>query len=195
MTPSKINFKVYQGSTFNEVIRWEDSKKVYIPITNITQAAPCVVTAPIHGLPTGWGTKITNVGGMVEINSEDTYHIVTKLTSDTIEINALKTLGYRAYTSGGVLEYNKPMDITGYTARMQIREKNGSNRIITDLTTENAGIIMDPVGCGIVINIGATTTAEYDFTSAIYGLEVASPTGTVYNLANGMITLIKEITK
>lgn len=195
MTPSKINFKVYQGSTFNEVIRWEDSKKVYIPITNITQAAPCVVTAPVHGLPTGWRTKITNVGGMAEINSEEVYHVVTKLTTDTIELNALKTLGYRAYTSGGILEYNKPMDITGYTARMQIREKLDSDTVIDELTTENAGILIDPVGCGIIINITATKTATYNFTTAVYGLEVVSPTGVVSNIVNGSLTLVKEITR
>lgn len=195
MTPSKINFKVYQGSTFNEVIRWEDSKKVYIPITNITQAAPCIVTAPTHGLPTGWRTKITNVGGMVEINSEEIYHVVTKLTSDTIELNALKTLGYKAYTSGGILEYNKPMDITGYTARMQIREKLESDTVIDELTTENAGILIDPVGCGIIIDITATKTALYNFTTAVYGLEVVSPTGVVSNIVNGTLTLVKEITR
>ena len=87
--PAKINFKLYQGSTFNEVLRWESSTKVYKPITSITQAAPVVVTATAHGVPTGWRIKITNAGGMKEINSSETYHIATKLTDNTLELNAI----------------------------------------------------------------------------------------------------------
>ena len=39
-TPAKINFKVYQGSTFSEVLRWESSSKGYKTITGISNTAP-----------------------------------------------------------------------------------------------------------------------------------------------------------
>ena len=41
-TPTKVNFKIYQGGTFNEVLRWESATKGYAPITNIINAAPKV---------------------------------------------------------------------------------------------------------------------------------------------------------
>ena len=121
--PVKLNFKMYQGSTFNEVLRWESSKRVYVPITNITKAAPAVVTAPNHNIPDGWRAKITNVGGMTEINSTETYHQITKIDTNSIELNLVNSLGYKTYTSDGVIEFNEPVDLTGFTARMQLREK------------------------------------------------------------------------
>jgi hypothetical protein len=195
MNPVKLNFKVYQGSTFNEVLRWESSKKIYKTITSITQAAPCVVTATAHGVPEGWRVKITNVGGMTDINSTENYIQATKLTVDTIELNSINSVGYKAYTTGGILEYNEPINLTGYTARMQIREKVDSTTIIKELTTENAGIVIDTANYKINIIISATDTALFIFASAVYSLELVSSTQVVTPLANGTLTLVKEVTR
>jgi len=195
MTPVKLGFKVYQGSTFSEVLRWESSKKVYKTITGITQSAPTVVTATSHSVPDGWRVKITNVGGMTEINSTDNYHIATYIDSSNIEINALNSLGFKAYTTGGVVEYNEPVDLTGYTARMQIREKLDSSIVINELTTENGGIVIDTTNYKITVVISAANTALFTFNTAVYSLELISPTNEVYPFVNGVLTLVKEVTR
>jgi hypothetical protein len=195
MTPVKLNFKVYQGSTFNEVLRWESSKKVYKPITNITQAAPALVTSTGHAIPDGWRAKITNVGGMTDINSTENYQTATVIDANTIEFNAVNSLGYKAYTTGGVLEYNEPVDLTGYTARMQIREKLDSTTIIKELTTENAGIVIDTATNKINLFISAADTAAFTFSSAVYSLELVSSTNVVSPLINGTLTLVREVTR
>lgn len=194
-SPAKLNFKVYQGSTFSEVLRWESSKKVYKAITGITQAAPCVITATSHGVPDGWRVKVTNVGGMTDINSADTYHIATKLTADTIELNSINSIGYKAYTSGGILEYNEPINLTGYTARMQIREKIDSVDVIDELTTVNGAITIDTTNYKINVVISAADTALYTFSTAVYSLELVSAGGVVTPFANGVLTLVKEVTR
>lgn len=193
--PVKLNFKMYQGSTFSEVLRWESSKKVYKNITNVTQAAPCVITAVAHGVPDGWRIKITNVGGMTDLNSTENYNIATKLTVDTIELNQVNSTGYKAYTTGGVIEYNKPVDLTGYTARMQLRSSIDSTTTIDEYTNTNGKIQLDITNSAITILVDAVTTAAYTFSSAVYGLEMVSATGVVTQIATGTITLIKEITK
>lgn len=194
-SPVKLNFKVYQGATFKEVLRWESSKKVYKQITNVTQTAPCVVTSTAHGVPDGWRVKITNVGGMTELNSVETYLQATKLTADTIELNTINAIGYKAYTTGGVIEYNEPVSLVGYTARMQIREKIDSTTIIDELTNANSGIVIDETNNKIELYINALDTALYTFTSAVYSLELISPTLDVIPLANGTLTLVKEVTR
>jgi hypothetical protein len=194
-SPVKLNFKVYQGATFNEVLRWESSKKIYKPITNITQAAPCVVTSTAHGVPDGWRVKITNVGGMTEINSIENYIQATKLTADTIELNSVNAVAYKAYTTGGILEYNEPVSLAGYTARMHIREKLDSTTTLDELTTENGGIVIDATNSRIVIYISAVDTALFTFTSAVYSLELVSSPTEVIPLANGTLTLVKEVTR
>ena len=193
--PVKINYKVYQGSTFNEVLRCESSKKVYKPITNITQAAPVVVTSASHGVKDGQRIKITNVGGMTEINSTEIYNLATVLSTSTIEINNINSIGYKAYTTGGILEYNLPVDLTGCTARMQIRDKIDSTTFIKELTTENSGIIIDTATSKITMYISAVDTAAFTFGSAVYSLELVYLDGTVKPLANGTLTLVKEVTR
>ncbi len=192
--PVKINFKVYQGSTFKEILRRETSTKVYKPITGITKSAPIVITANAHQIPIGWRTKITNVSGMKEINSSDTYHVVTDTTTNTVTINAINSLSYTDYTSGGVLEYNQPFDLTGVTARMQIRGKLSDTTTLDELTTENGGIVIDNVLKTITIIIDATKTASYTFASAVYSMELISGTE-VIPFITGTLTLEKEITR
>lgn len=195
--PAKINFSMYQGSTFDQVLRWESSKKVYKPITAITQAAPIVVTATAHGVPDGWRVKVTNVGGMKEINSTETYHVATRLTADTLELNAINSIGYTAYTSGGVLEYNLPMDLTGYTARMQLRNKIDDTTPIAEYTTTNGKLVISYTAgqvATIQILVPATDTALYTFKSVLYSLELVNGTSVV-PFANGTITLVKEVTR
>ena len=194
--PTKLNFKMYQGSTFNEVIHWESSTIVYKPITGITQAAPCVITAVGHGMPSGWRFQITNVGGMIDLNSADNYQIASSVTTDTITMNAVNSISYKAYTSGGVVSYNSPVDLTGYTARMQIRAKITDTVPIDEYTTVNGKLQIDTaVSKSIIILVDATTTAGYTFSSGVYSLEMISPTGVVTQLISGTITLIKEVTR
>ena len=204
--PAKINFKIYQGATFNEVLRWESSVRVYKTITAITRSAPLVVTAVAHGIPAEWRVRFTNILGMTDLNSVDTYigssgvtldgyHKVSAVTTDTITINSINSLGFKAYTSGGIAEYNLPVDMTGYTARMQIREKITSTDTILQLTTENSGIIIDNGNKTIKINISATATAALNFTTAVYGLEMVSSGGQVTSFVAGNISLVKEVTR
>jgi hypothetical protein len=194
-TPAKINFKLYQGSTFSEVLRWESSLKTYVPITNTSKSAPLVVTAPAHGVPKEWRVKFTNILGMVELNSNDTYYQATSVTSDTITINDINSLGFKSYISGGVVEYNTPISLTGFTARMQVRSKIDSTTVIVELTTENGYIVIDNTIKTITLNIPASITAAFTFSTAVYSLEIVSGGGKVTPFCEGTITLVKEVTR
>ena len=193
-SPVKLNFKIYQGSTFREVLRWETSTKAYSTITGISKAAPVVITSVAHGIPAGWRAKITNVVGMKEINSNETYHTITSTTTDSVTINAVNSLSFSDYTSGGVLEYNLPRSLAGTTGRMQLRSKLDSTDVLLELTTANGGINISDVSKTITLNISATDTAALSFTTAVYSLELidgADITPFIY----GNITLEKEITR
>lgn len=192
--PVKINFKMYQGSTFNETLRWESPVKVYKNITSIAKSAPIVITAPDHGITAGWRVKITDVVGMKEINSTETYHIVTSVTPDELTINAVNAVGYSNYTSGGVVEYNAPVDLTGYTARMQIRDRISSTTTLASLTTENGGIVLDIAQNTISLFMDAESTALLTFNTAVYSLEMVK-SGAVTPFITGTITLEKEVTR
>ncbi len=191
--PIKLNLKIYQGSTFRQVLRWESATKVYVPITNISKSAPVVITAPNHQIPLGWRARVTGAGGMKEINSTE-YSTVTSKTADTVTFNQINSLGFTAYTTGGVLEYNTPVDLANYTARMQIREKLTSDTVVHTLTTENGGIVFDNTLKTITLLIPDEITATFDFTSAVYGLELLTGND-VIPFAGGTIALQREVTR
>jgi hypothetical protein len=193
--PIKLNLKVYQGSTFKQILRWESSTKVYVPITNISKSAPVVITAPGHQIPVGWRARVTGAGGMKELNALD-YQIATETTADTVTFNQVNSLGFAAYTSGGILEYNKPVQLNNLTARMQIREKVNSPTVIHELTTQNSGIVFNDAYKTITLNISDATTTAFNFTSAVYLLEfINNGTGDVYPFAKGSVSLEREVTR
>lgn len=194
-TPIKLNFKIIQGSTFNQVLRWESATKVYKTISGITNSAPVVINCTAHGIPVGWRARVTNVLGMKEINSgSNDYYTVTDTTTNTVTFNSVNSLGYSAYTSGGVLEYNQPIDLAGYTARMQIRSKLEDTTVIKELTTENGGIVIDNTTKTITLTISATDTSAFTFASAVYSIELVNGS-VVTPFAGGTMTLVKEVTR
>lgn len=193
-TPTKINLKIYQGSTFKEILRWESATKAYAPITGITKAAPMVITSTAHGIPAGWRVKITSVAGMTDINSTETYQTVSVSATNTATFNDVNSLGFKDYVSGGVLEYNTPNNLLAVTARMQIRAKLESTTFLDELTTENGKILVDNTEKTITILLSDTVTSAYTFSSAVYSMELIV-SGEVVPFIYGDISLIKEITR
>lgn len=193
-SPTKINFKLYQGSTFSETLRWESSTKVYVPISNITKSAPMVVTAPNHGTPPGWRVKITGALGMKEANTGENYIVASDADTNTLTFNSINAIGFNTYTGNGTLEYNQPVSLVGFTGRMQLRARVEDPVVIHEMTTENSGILVNNITKTIVLQIPAATTAGFTFQTAVYSLELVNGS-TVIPFANGTFTLIKEVTR
>jgi hypothetical protein len=122
---------------------------------------------------------------------------VSGITTNSVTINSINSLDYQQYTSGGVLEYNTPVDLSPYSGRMQIRESLDSEVVIHELTTVNGGILLDNVNKVITMTIPAETTENFEFTSAVYSLELVSGIAVpvVTPLITGNITLTREVTR
>jgi hypothetical protein len=198
MSPIKKDLTILQGRTFSYPLKWEIEPIVYKPITGITQAAPCIVTAVGHGLPDGWRVAIVSVKGMTQINAsnppkDSEYVVAKKLTDDTIELNTVNAAEYKAYTSGGYVQYNTPQDLTSYVARMSIKDKVGGTELMS-LTTTNDRIVVDDTAKTITLAIDATDTAAITFKRGVYDLELESPAGVVTALMFGNVTVTNEVT-
>jgi hypothetical protein len=196
MQPAKINYKLYQGSTFQETYRWESETKVYVPIQAIQKSAPCsITTQQAHGLPIGWRFRVAGAGGMKEINStQDGYYLASNTTNTTIEINSVNSLQYTAYTSGGVVEYNQPVDLAGYNARMQIRETVDSTTVIHEATTTNGQLEVNNTNKFIRLTLLGNITQGFTFTTAVYSIELYNGNNVV-PFINGNLTLVQEVTR
>ena len=198
MEPAKINYKIYQGSTFEETLRWESETKLYAPISGITNAAPCVITTSgTHTVPVNWRIRVTGVVGMKDINTvaDDAYYLVTSKTSNSLTLNQVNSAAYGAYTSGGIVSWNTPIPLTGYTALMQIRETVESTVVLAELSTANSRIIIDPINFTIQIKLSAAVTGAFTFDSAVYSMELTDNQGTIYPFLSGSVSLTKEVTR
>lgn len=89
-----------------------------------------------------------------------------------------------------------PVNITGYQARMQIRNKVSSPEFIYEMTTENGCITFKDAEKGqIQLFISNVDTASFIFDSAVYDLEFVAPNGDVTRLLEGKVTLSLEVTR
>lgn len=198
--PAKLNYKVYQGSTFQETYRWESQTKVYVPIQAISKSAPCIITTQtVTELPTGWRFRVTGAGGMKEINtpSEDNYYIATGINQakTQVTINQVNSSSYTTYTSGGVIEYNDWVNLLIFNARMQIRETVDSTTIIYQATSAGGQIVLDNTYKTITLTIPASVTQGFEFETAVYSMELFTETGEVIPFIEGNLVLVKEITR
>lgn len=87
------------------------------------------------------------------------------------------------------------VNLTGYTARMQIRSTVTSPTDLLELTTENGGITLGGVAGTIDILIEATDTAGQAWRTGVYDLELISGAGDVRRLLEGTATLVPEVTR
>lgn len=88
-----------------------------------------------------------------------------------------------------------PVDMTGWTARMQIREEVDSEIVISELTTENGGITIDPLQGKIDLYLSPEQTSQLNFESAVYDIELVDQVGEVYRDIEGKIKLSLEVTR
>jgi len=87
-----------------------------------------------------------------------------------------------------------PINLTGYSARMQIRADIDDAAFIHESTTANSEIVLGGIAGTITFDIDAVTTAAFTFDTAVYDLELVN--GTIVNrLLRGDVTLSKEVTR
>jgi len=91
------------------------------------------------------------------------------------------------------------VNLTGYTAKMQIRKSAASEEVLLELSSTNGKLVLTTgsgTGAGTITMIfSATTTAAIGWSRGKYDLELTSADGTVTRLMEGEITVSKEITR
>ena len=88
------------------------------------------------------------------------------------------------------------VDMTGFTIRMQIREKLKDDLFVVELTTENSKIVIsDPTDGRFYLILDDTETADLTIKSGVYDIEVVDLSGTVERLIKGSVSISPEVTR
>lgn len=89
-----------------------------------------------------------------------------------------------------------PVDLTGCSIRMQIRERVTTATTIDDLTTQNSRIVItDAVQGKFEIRIPANTSSAYTVNSGVYDVEVVMTDGSPYRILEGSVSFSPEVTR
>lgn len=87
------------------------------------------------------------------------------------------------------------VNLTGYSAKMQIRKSAASPDVLLELSTTNGKLTITPNTGTVTMIFNAATTTAIDWSRGRYDLELTSGTGVVTRLIEGEITVSKEITR
>lgn len=87
-----------------------------------------------------------------------------------------------------------PIDLTGFTAAMQIRSTASSGTVILELTTENTRITLGDAAGTVILSINASTMISFTPGKFVYDLELYNG-AEVTRLIEGSFTVKAEVTR
>lgn len=185
------DFCINAGETFDPVVRWSSDTLLSTAITAISKAAPAVVTAVGHGIPTGWRAAVVSALGMTQINAksfppdDDELSPVTSLTANTISLDDVNSGNFSTYTSGGWLVHYQPVSLTGVT---------GTFRVWDNVDRTGTPLVTLTVGSGITLDNTLKTisivleTAAITWTTGYYALDMNNA-GDIKRVLKGILTI------
>lgn len=88
-----------------------------------------------------------------------------------------------------------PVDLTGYSSRLQVREFHYSTSALLDLSSPDNGMTMGGSAGTINIFIDSSTTTDLSAGNWVYDLEIESSGGIVTRLIEGAFIVSPEVTR
>jgi len=87
------------------------------------------------------------------------------------------------------------INLTGYTAAMQLRENYDSATAVLSLSSPSSGIVITGASGLVTITMSAIQTAALSADTFLYDLEIASPASVKTRLIQGVVVVSAEVTK
>lgn len=206
MSEKTQDLYLQQGKTQPLVLRCETVPIVYKTISAIQKSAPVRMTLNnTTGLLDGWRVAVTGVKDIdTEANKvkDKDYHAVTLIDATTVEINDINAVGFKTYTSGGVLQFNTLLDLAGYDARLEIRNKKNGDTVLYTMTVTNKLIAIDNATKTVTLYFDAVPLSDLTWKKGYYELELfktitrdGDSIVSVYSPLEGNVFLDVETTK
>lgn len=155
-------------------------------ITNITANGTTVTVTANNGFVSSQKASISGVN--------PSQYNIENFTVASANINQFTftnpTTGI--YISGGIAY--APVNLTGYTAALQLRSLPSDPTAVLSLTT-GSGITLTPLTGQIDIHATATQTRDIDEGTYYYDLEITNLSGIVTRVAQGQIIVSAEVTR
>ena len=173
MATKDDDIELIQGKTYSKILRWETSPVVRKAISTPGIEWPsgtARITAIGHDLINGWRCAVTGLKSMPLLNALDPnnikdseYHQATVISPNIIELNDVNASEFKAWVSGGFLQYNTPVNLANIAARMSVKAVKGEYNLLKCSVGGVAGSVKpDAAGVDGAVTWVATTPAADD---------------------------------
>jgi len=88
-----------------------------------------------------------------------------------------------------------PVDLTGFTAAMQIRQTVQSSTVLYSASTAGGQIVLGGTAGTIALTIPASATAGFSWIRGVYDINLTSSGGIVTRLIQGNVIVSPEVTR
>lgn len=155
-------------------------------ITNITANGTTVTYTAVNGFSAAQTVSITGV-------NPSTYNLQSVLVNAaTASQFTVLNAATGTYINGGIAY--APVNVTSYTAALQLRSLPESPTAVLSLTS-SSGITVGTTNGLFAVRATAIQTANIDEGIYYYDIEITSPTSVVTRLAQGQIVVSAEVTR
>lgn len=200
MAATELDIVIERGRTFEQVVRWESEPFLFAQISNVTNTAPIQITttAP-HNIPDGWRVVVVGAKGVTLLNAANNppktkdFRRVRAISASVVEFNSFSGASSSAYSGGGYLQWYTPVDLSGYTARMTVKDVVGGTTLLS-FTVANSRLVLNNTLKTITMSMTATDTEVVSWISGVYDLELVSGTGVVTAVLTGKVRVTQEVT-
>ena len=97
-----------------------------------------------------------------------------------------------------IVEYkddnNLPINLTGASAKMQVRDSKGGQKLAFSLTSPGGGITIDPLLGKLTIKITPTQTNKMFYPKSEYDIMITDSNANKIKLLEGYMTLSRSVT-
>jgi hypothetical protein len=94
-----------------------------------------------------------------------------------------------------VKENGAVKDLTGYTARMQIRPSKESAQVLADYSTANGAITINPATGRVTVVAASAVTDAYTWVAGVYDMEIVTSGGEATRILEGRVSLSRQVTR
>jgi hypothetical protein len=183
------HFSIVQGATFARTITWKTRDSITDPERTVTDAVTngttTVTSATANFLTTDVQREVTGT------NIPAGAYIVSRTNSTTIVISVAAT----SSASGGTLTLtsNRRVDVTGYSAAMQVRKTTAEADTLASIT-QASGITLGGQAGTVALSISAATTGAITPGRHTYDLKLTSGSSVVTYLLSGVFEVEGKVT-
>lgn len=156
-------------------------------ITNITSNGTTVTFTAVNGFTNG---QVVSIDGVLPPQ-----YNLQNATINSVSASQFTVLNGATgiYISGGIA--TSPVNVTGYTAKMQMRSLPQDATAVLTLTSAAGQITVSGTQGQFDVHATALQTGAIDEGTYYYDIEITSQAGIVTRLAQGQIVVTPEVTR